>query len=174
MYYIISLLFPGSLAEVSLEDIKKLHVVERCILEAIRLRSPGMIARKLTQPIQVHGFTIPAGDMLMISPYWAHRNEATFPDANSFIPDRWNRTVGSDKSSPSDKFIAFGGGRFQCPGRSFAMMEIQMFISVILCRFDMELVKKEVPSSSPQHVVGVPHPDGPCYVKMCKRVKTGI
>ena len=110
----------------------------------------------------------------MISPYWAHRNESTFPDADSFVPDRWYRIVGSDKSSPSDKFIAFGGGRFQCPGRSFAMMEIQMFIAVILCRFDMELVKKEVPSPSPQHVVGVPHPESPCYVKMNKRVTAGI
>lgn len=167
------ILFPaGSLAEVSLEEVKKLHKVEHCILEAIRLRSPGIIARKLTQPIQVREFTIPAGDMLMVSPYWAHRNKSIFLDAGSFVPDRWNQIVGSDKSAPSDKFFAFGGGRFQCPGRRFAMMEIQMFISVLLCNFDMELVKKEVPLPSPQYVVGVPHPDAPCYVKMHKRVRT--
>ena len=157
------------LAEVPLTDIKKLQIVERCILEAIRLRSPGMIARKLTQPIQVQGFTIPADDMLMISPYWAHRNETTFPDADLFVPDRWIQTAGSDKSAPTDNFIAFGGGRFQCPGRFFAMMEIQMFVSVLLCRFDMELVEKKVPSPSPRHVVGVPYPETQCYVKMCKR-----
>jgi len=161
----------GALAKVPLTDIKKLQMVEQCILEAIRLRSPGMIARKLTQPIQVQGFTIPAGDMLMISPYWAHRNETTFPDADSFVPSRWNQTAGSDKSTPTNNFIAFGGGRFQCPGRSFAMMEIQMFVSVLLCRFDMELVEKKVPLPSPQHVVGVPHPQSQCYVKMCNRVR---
>lgn len=164
----------GALAEVPLEDIKKLHMVERCILEAIRLRSPGMIARKLTQPIQVQGFTIPAGDMLMISPYWVHRNESTFPDADSFVPDRWNQTVGSDKSTPSNSFIPFGGGRFQCPGRWFAMMEIQMFVSVLLCRFDMELVEKKLPSPSPQHLAGVPHPESQCYVKMRNRARTEL
>lgn len=164
----------GALAEAPFTDIKKLQIVERCTLEAIRLRSPGMIARKLTQPIQVQGFTIPVGDMLMISPYWAHRNEATFLDADSFVPDRWIQTAGSDKSTPTDSFIAFGGGRFQCPGRSFAMMEIQMFVSVLLCRFDMELVKKKVPSPSPQHVVGVPHPESQCYVKMSNRVRTEL
>jgi len=168
------ILLAGGLAEVSLTDIKKLQIVERCILEAIRLRSPGMIARKLTQHIQVQGFTIPAGDMLMISPYWAHRNEAAFPDADSFVPDRWIQTVGSKKSTPTDNFIAFGGGRFQCPGRSFAMMEIQMFVSVLLCRFDMELVEKKVPSPSPQHVVGVPHPVSQCYVEICNRVRTEL
>ena len=156
----------------TLEDIKKLRLVECCILEAIRLRSPGMIARKLTEPLQVQGFTIPAGDMLMVSPYWAHRNQSAFPDADSFIPHRWNHNAGSDKSSAADSFIAFGGGRFQCPGRWFALMEIQMFVSVILCVFDVELVKMEVPLPSPQHVVGVPHPDSPCFVKMCKRIKT--
>ena len=164
----------GALAKVPLTDIKKLQIVEQCILEAIRLRSPGMIARKLTQPIRVQGFTIPAGDMLMISPYWAHRNETTFPDADSFVPSRWNQTAGSDKSNPTNNFIAFGGGRFQCPGRSFAMMEMQMFVSVLLGRFDMELVEKIVPLPSPQHVVGVPHPQSQCYVKMCNRVRAEL
>lgn len=162
----------GSLAKLSLEEVKKLRKVEHCILEAIRLRPAGMIARKLTGPMQVREFTIPAGDMLMISPYWAHQNEAIYPDARSYVPERWNQTVGSDKSAPSDKFFAFGGGRFQCPGRRFAMMEIQMFISLLLCSFDLELVKEEVPLPSPQHVVGVPHPLSPCYVKMHKRVRT--
>ena len=160
------------MAELSLEEVKKLRKVEHCILEAIRLRPAGMIARKLTGPMQVREFTIPAGDMLMISPYWAHQNEAIYPDARSYVPERWNQTVGSDKSAPSDKFFAFGGGRFQCPGRRFAMMEIQMFISLLLCSFDLELVKEEVPLPSPRHVVGVPHPLSPCYVKMHKRVRT--
>ena len=161
----------GSLTEVTLEDIKKLRLVECCIFEAVRLHSVGVIARKLTEPLQVRGFTIPAGDMLLLSPYWTHRNESVFPDANSFIPDRWKETAAPDKIAATDNFIAFGGGRFRCPGRRFAMVEIQMFVSVILCAFDLELVKMEVPLPSPRHVLGVPHPDSPCYVKMCKRIK---
>ena len=167
-------LLAGALAEVPFTEIKKLQIVEQCILEAIRLRSPGTIARKLTQPIQVHGFTIPAGDLLMVSPYWAHRSESLFPDADSFVPSRWNQTGGKEKSTPTNKFIAFGGGRYKCPGRLFAMMEMQMFVSVLLCRFDMELVEKKVPLPSPQHVVGVPHPRSQCYVKMYNRVRTEL
>ena len=34
-----------------LEDIKKLQFVEYCILEVIRLHSPGVIARNLTEPL---------------------------------------------------------------------------------------------------------------------------
>ena len=68
--------------------------------------------------------------------------------------------------------IILGGGRFQCPGRRFAVVEIQMFISLLLFRFDLELLKEEVPLPSPQHVMGVPHPLSPCYVKMHKRVRS--
>ena len=156
----------------TLEDIKKLQFVEYCILEVIRLHSPGVIARKLTEPLQVQEFTIPAGDTLMISPYWTHRNEAVYPDADSFNPNRWKETPCSDKTAAAENFIAFGGGRFQCPGRRFALMEIQMFVSAILCVYDMELVNSEVPLPSPRHVVGVPHPDSTCYVKIRKRFKT--
>ena len=157
----------------TLEDIKKLQFVEYCILEVIRLHSPGVIARKLTEPLQVQEFTIPAGDTLMISPYWTHRNEAVYPDADSFNPNRWKETPCSDKTAAAENFIAFGGGRFQCPGRRFALMEIQMFVSAILCVYDMELVNSEVPLPSPRHVVGVPHPDSTCCVKIRKRFKTG-
>ena len=32
------------------------------------------------------GYTIPEGDMLMISPYWAHRNPRFFPNPDEFSP----------------------------------------------------------------------------------------
>ena len=83
----------GSLTKVTLEDIKKLRLVECCIFEAVRLHSVGVIARKLIEPLQVREFTIPAGDMLMLSPYWTHRNDSVFSDANSFILDRWKETT---------------------------------------------------------------------------------
>ena len=36
--------------------------------------------------VHLQGYTIPKGDMLMVSPYWAHRNEKYFKDSASFIP----------------------------------------------------------------------------------------
>ncbi len=32
------------------------------------------------------GYTIPAGDQLMLSPYWNHRNPELFPDPEAFNP----------------------------------------------------------------------------------------
>ncbi|XP_042748155.1 24-hydroxycholesterol 7-alpha-hydroxylase isoform X1 [Lagopus leucura] len=72
--------------EVSEEDLKNLPYVRWCTLEAIRLRSPGAITKKVIKPIRIQSFTIPAGDMLMLSPYWLHRNPKYFPDPEMFKP----------------------------------------------------------------------------------------
>jgi len=32
------------------------------------------------------GYTIPEGDMLMLSPYWCHRNPTLFPEPELFQP----------------------------------------------------------------------------------------
>ncbi|XP_053919467.1 24-hydroxycholesterol 7-alpha-hydroxylase isoform X2 [Cuculus canorus] len=72
--------------EVSEEELKKLPFIKWCALEAIRLRSPGAITKKVVNPIKIHNFTVPAGDMLMLSPYWLHRNPKYFPDPEVFKP----------------------------------------------------------------------------------------
>ena len=43
-------------------------------------------------------YTIPAGNMLMLSPYWAHRNPVYFPQPESFNPVRIYRILQSGKN----------------------------------------------------------------------------
>ncbi|XP_067401025.1 24-hydroxycholesterol 7-alpha-hydroxylase-like isoform X2 [Emydura macquarii macquarii] len=102
--------------EVAEVDLKKLLLIKWCTLEAIRLRSPGAITKKVVNPIKIQTFTIPAGDMLMLSPYWVHRNPKYFPDPEIFRPDRW-KEANLEKNAFLDGFVAFGGGNHQCPGR---------------------------------------------------------
>lgn len=157
-------LFSALPSHLSIDDLKKAPLLECCILEAVRLRSPGIITRMVVKPVRVSSYTIPPGDLLMLSPYWSHQDEAVFPDAGSFQPYRW-----LDKASFPDTFIAFGGGRYQCPGRWFAMMEMQIFIAVLLYNFHFRLEDKKVPEPSPLHVVGVPQPATPYHVTVSRR-----
>uniref|UniRef100_A0A8C9L5Z5 Lanosterol 14-alpha demethylase n=1 Tax=Pavo cristatus TaxID=9049 RepID=A0A8C9L5Z5_PAVCR len=132
--------------EVSEEDLKNLPYIKWCALEAIRLRSPGAITKKVIKPIRIQSFTIPAGDMLMLSPYWLHRNPKYFPDPEMFKPDRW-KEANLEKNAFLDGFVAFGGGKHQCPGRWFAIMEIQLFIVLFLYKYQfvlLDAVPKEV------------------------------
>ncbi|CAI9578990.1 unnamed protein product [Staurois parvus] len=59
-------------------DLKKVPYVKSCVLEAIRLRSPGVITRKVVKPLKVYNYEIPPGDLLMLSPYWIHRDPKYF------------------------------------------------------------------------------------------------
>ncbi|XP_003387846.1 PREDICTED: 24-hydroxycholesterol 7-alpha-hydroxylase-like isoform X1 [Amphimedon queenslandica] len=147
------------------EDLKAAPpTIKRAILEAIRLRSPGMIARKVTEPIKIKEYTVPAGHYLMMSPYHSHRNQTYFPDPETFNPERWLE-CDIDKNQFLPGFIAFGGGRYQCPGRWFALMELHLYISMILKLLDMTLID-EVPKPSPLHLTGSQQPEGSCFVKI--------
>ena len=85
--------------------IQQLPTVKRCVLEAIRLRAPGMITRKVTKThklevmitmvsmhilINAHHYNkdyiIPEGHYLMMSPYWAHRDPDLFPSPEQYDP----------------------------------------------------------------------------------------
>ncbi|XP_076445401.1 24-hydroxycholesterol 7-alpha-hydroxylase-like [Babylonia areolata] len=156
----------GATGSVSEDALGSLTYLKSCILEAIRLRSPGVITRRVMDPVVVKGMTVPAGDMLMVSPLWAHRNPRFFPDPDEFVPERWERGD-VERNVFLEGFIAFGGGRYQCPGRWFALLELQLFLALFLQRLDCRL-RGPVPELSPLHLVGTPLPVGPCPVHLNK------
>ncbi|XP_063771292.1 24-hydroxycholesterol 7-alpha-hydroxylase [Pseudophryne corroboree] len=143
-------------------ELKSLPYIKSCILEAIRLRPPGAITRKVLHPLHLYNYEIPSGDLLMLSPYWLHRDPKRFPEPEKFRPERWNR-ANIEKNVFLDGFVAFGGGKYQCPGRWFALMEIHMLVVLILYKFDFQLLDP-FPKESNLHLVGTQQPDGPCRV----------
>lgn len=57
------------------------------------LKSPGIITRKVMKPVKILNHTVPAGDLLMLSPFWQHRNPKYFPEPELFKPERWKRQI---------------------------------------------------------------------------------
>uniref|UniRef100_A0AAY4C069 24-hydroxycholesterol 7-alpha-hydroxylase n=1 Tax=Denticeps clupeoides TaxID=299321 RepID=A0AAY4C069_9TELE len=123
----------------TLEDLQQMPYVKWCILEAMRLRAPGAITRKVVQPIKLQNYIIPSGDLLMMSPYWAHRNPEYFPNPEEFRPERWEQ-ADLVKNAFLEGFVAFGGGKYQCPGRWYAIMELHMFVALILYKYEFTLL----------------------------------
>ncbi|XP_065827314.1 24-hydroxycholesterol 7-alpha-hydroxylase-like [Oscarella lobularis] len=150
----------GTLSE---ESIKKLTFIRKCVLEAVRLRSPGTVVRKALGPLKLKNYTIPSGHFIMLSPYWSHRNPLFFPDPEAFNPSRWDK-VELEKNLFLEGFVGFGGGRFQCPGRWFAVMEMQMVVAIFFRLFHLELIDP-VPQPSPLHLVGTQQPMKPCSIR---------
>ncbi len=109
-------------------------------------------------PGPLQGYTVQAGHLLMLSPYWSHRNPDKFPQPEKFQPvrcfltfefpcvsyshsiqDRWLE-CDVEKAQLLDGFVGFGGGRYQCPGRWFALMEMHLLVAMILQQFTLELL----------------------------------
>ncbi|XP_034376990.1 24-hydroxycholesterol 7-alpha-hydroxylase isoform X2 [Arvicanthis niloticus] len=153
--------------KVSEDDLKKLLLIKWCILESIRLRAPGVITRKVVKPVKILNHTVPSGDLLMLSPFWLHRNPKYFPEPESFKPERW-KEANLDKHIFLDYFMAFGGGKFQCPGRWFALLEIQLCIILVLYKYECSLLDP-LPKQSSLHLVGVPQPAGRCRIEYKQR-----
>nr|AAH37663.1 Cyp39a1 protein [Mus musculus] len=153
--------------KVSEDDLKKLLIIKWCILESVRLRAPGVITRKVVKPVKILNHTVPSGDLLMLSPFWLHRNPKYFPEPESFKPERW-KEANLDKYIFLDYFMAFGGGKFQCPGRWFALLEIQLCIILVLYKYECSLLDP-LPKQSSRHLVGVPQPAGKCRIEYKQR-----
>uniref|UniRef100_A0A2K5F6L4 24-hydroxycholesterol 7-alpha-hydroxylase n=1 Tax=Aotus nancymaae TaxID=37293 RepID=A0A2K5F6L4_AOTNA len=126
--------------------------------------TPGVMTRKVVEP----NYIVPSGDLLMLSPFWLHRNPKYFPEPELFKPERWKK-ANLEKHCFLDCFMAFGGGKFQCPGRWFALLEIQMCIILILYKYDCSLLDP-LPKQSSLHLVGVPQPEGQCRIEYKQRI----
>jgi cytochrome P450 len=115
-------------------NLQELHYLTRVIDESMRLYPPAwVIGRKTIKPDVIGGHRIPAGHNILISPFALHRDSRFFPDPMRFDPDRF--TPEEIKKRPKFSYIPFGGGPRICIGNNFAMMEMQVVLSMILQKF---------------------------------------
>ncbi|XP_011353085.1 24-hydroxycholesterol 7-alpha-hydroxylase isoform X1 [Pteropus vampyrus] len=156
--------------KVSEDDLKKLPLIRWCILETTRLRAPGAITRKVLKPVKILNYTVPSGDLLMLSPFWLHRNPKYFPEPESFKPERWKK-ANLEKHVFLDSFMAFGSGKYQCPGRWLALLEIETCIILLFYYYDCRLLDP-LPKQSSLHLVGVQQPEGQCRIEYKQRKMT--
>ncbi|KAM8778758.1 24-hydroxycholesterol 7-alpha-hydroxylase isoform 2-T2 [Rhynchonycteris naso] len=152
---------------VSEDDLKRLPLIKWCVLETIRLRAPGAIARKVQNPVKIWNYTVPSGDLLMLSPFWLHRNPKYFPEPELFKPERW-KEANLEKHAFLDCFMAFGSGKFQCPGRWLALLEIEMCIIFLFYYYDCRLLDP-LPKQRTLHLLGVQQPEGQCRIEYRQR-----
>jgi cytochrome P450 len=108
--------------------------LDAVIKETLRVRPvvPGVV-RKLTAPIELRGYEIPAGTRVAPNIYLTHMNPAVYPEPKRFLPERF---LGNGADTYS--WIPFGGGIRRCLGASFATYEMKVVIPAILRRVEIE------------------------------------
>jgi cytochrome P450 len=78
-------------------------------------------------------WTLPKGQVVLVSIYLIHRDEALFPNADSFDPDRF-----VDARPDTYQWIPFGGGVRRCIGAAFAHMEMNVVLRTMLRDYRLE------------------------------------
>ncbi|KAL6658230.1 hypothetical protein ACP70R_003816 [Stipagrostis hirtigluma subsp. patula] len=91
------------------------------------------ILRKTLTDVQVNGYTIPAGWLVMISPMAVHLNPTLFEDPLKFNPWRWMDET--KQITQKRNFMPFGGGIRLCLGADFSKLVISLFLHVLVTNY---------------------------------------
>jgi cytochrome P450 len=131
------------------EDVPRLRYTEMVVAEAMRLYPPAWaIGRLVVKDYEVGGYRIPAGSLVLVSPYVMHHDERYFPDAFRFDPERWMPEARAAR--PQFSFFPFGGGPRRCIGEGFAWMEASLLVATLASRWRMRLVAGHTVEMSPR------------------------
>jgi cytochrome P450 len=85
------------------------------------------VTRQLLAPMDLLGYTLPAGVTLAPSISLAHQDPSVFPEPTKFRPERFLER----KYTPFE-FLPFGGGTHRCLGASLAMYEMKLVLATII------------------------------------------
>jgi cytochrome P450 len=100
------------------------------IQETLRLRPViVLVIRKLTEPVEIGGYKLPAGAAVTPSIHLVHRNPAIYPEPERFLPERFLETPPGTYT-----WIPFGGGVRRCLGAAFAQFEMAVVLKELVKR----------------------------------------
>jgi cytochrome P450 len=113
-------------------------LLDQVMREALRLYPPAYrISRTAVNACNIGGFSVQAGDEIMI-PQWAvHRSPRHFAEPDAFRPQRW--TEAFIAGLPRYAYFPFGGGPRTCIGNGFAEVEGRAVLAGICRRFELRV-----------------------------------
>jgi len=121
---------------------QELKYTMRCINESMRLypHPPVLLRRAVVEDKLPGGYTVPAGQDVMISVYNIHHSPDVWDDPEAFKPERFNLDDPIPSEQNTDyRYIPFSGGPRKCVGDQFALMEAVVALAIVLKKFDFRL-----------------------------------
>ena len=118
------------------DDIARLTLTEMAVKEAMRLYPPAYgLGRLAEHEVTISGYRIPAGSIILLSPWATHRRPDLWPEPLRFDPARFEPAAEQDR--PRYAYFPFAGGLRGCIGGHFAMTEAVVAIATLLARFSV-------------------------------------
>jgi cytochrome P450 len=112
--------------------------------EALRLYPPAWILpRQALNDCEVGGYKIPRGAAMNVFPFVIQRDERFFPDPLKYEPERFSAE--NEHSIYPFSWFPFGAGPRACIGREFALLEMQLILTMVTQRFKLEFAPGQGP-----------------------------
>ena len=110
--------------------------MDAVIKETLRLCPPvPVVVRRLREPMELGGYSIPAGATVAPCVHLIHRNEAIYPHARRFVPERF-----LEQPTGTYTWIPFGGGVRRCLAASYAELEMKRVMRTVLSEVELRPV----------------------------------
>ncbi|KAF6806240.1 Benzoate 4-monooxygenase 4 [Colletotrichum sojae] len=121
------------------DKVKHLPYLRACLDESLRLFPPtphGLPRRTPAEGMYIMGEWVPGNTTVSMSGVVAHRDETIFPEADSYIPDRW---LGEKGKELQPYFLAFSAGARGCIGRNISYLEQAVLLASVVHRYEFAL-----------------------------------
>ncbi|MFC5999526.1 cytochrome P450 [Quadrisphaera sp. GCM10027208] len=112
-------------------DLPALARTRAVLDESLRLYPPAwVVSRRAVVDDEIDGVAVPAGTLVIISPWLLHRRPDVFADPEAFRPDRFLGDAA--RTVPRGAYLPFGAGPRLCIGRDFALVESVLVLAELL------------------------------------------
>jgi cytochrome P450 len=147
------------------EALKDMPYLGRVFHEALRLYPSAWVFARVTMKDDRFGkYHVPAGSMVVLSPYVTQRSPRFWDQPESFRPDRF--LPDATASRPRFAYFPFGGGPRQCIGAGMAMIEAPLILASIVQRFDFDLARRDEVIPDPRLSL---RPKGTVWLRLKRR-----
>ncbi len=120
--------------------ITRLPYLSAVCQETLRLYPIAISAfpRVVKESMQVAGYALEPGTVIMPSIYLAHHRPAIYPEPKQFRPERF-----LERQFSPYEYLPFGGGDRRCIGSAFALFEMKLVLFQLLSKCDFSLVNTQ-------------------------------
>jgi cytochrome P450 len=142
-------------------DVERLAFTRMVVQEALRLFPPVPWFSRLAAAADViDGYDVPAGSILLVSPFVLQRDARFWDEPERFAPERF---APNRPPRPTYAYFPFGGGPRTCIGNHFAMVEMTVILAMLIPLFDVRL---EVQAPVPMQALVTLRPAGGLPVRV--------
>jgi len=120
-------------------DVPRLRLTEMVLTESMRILPPAWaIGRRALVDHHAGSYVVPAGSVVIVSPYLVHHDPRWYEDPEAFVPERWRDEERAGR--PRNAYLPFGAGPRMCVGEHFARLEGVLVLATIAQRWRLNLV----------------------------------